>query len=205
VADDEPTAVVVDAGRIGPDLREPALDALGDRAGRDGRIIDADAKPGGVERDGCGVDRADQKTDERAGARDVGNVDPDHAFSHLADASSIILRAPCFPSARSGNTATVAAVVRAATRFGNFFGRQRISVGKRERLADPFRFDPKGALMAVKKTAATETTAKKTFVRRRRKVTEEMIRERAYFNSMEAYGSPLEHWLAAERELLIGA
>jgi hypothetical protein len=59
--------------------------------------------------------------------------------------------------------------------------------------------------MAGKKTPATETTAKRTLVRRRRKVTEEMIRERAYFNSMQAYGSPLDHWLAAERELLIGA
>jgi hypothetical protein len=59
--------------------------------------------------------------------------------------------------------------------------------------------------MAVKKTAATETPAKKTIVRRRKKVTEEMIRERAYFNSMKHSGSPVDHWLAAERELLIGA
>ena len=46
---------------------------------------------------------------------------------------------------------------------------------------------------------------KKTIVRRRRKVTEEMVRERAYFNSMNESGSPVDHWLAAERELLIGA
>ena len=59
--------------------------------------------------------------------------------------------------------------------------------------------------MAAKKSAAAETPAKKTIVRRRRKVTEEMIRERAYINSMNESGSPIDHWLAAERELLIGA
>jgi hypothetical protein len=59
--------------------------------------------------------------------------------------------------------------------------------------------------MAAKKTAATATPAKKTIVRRRRRVTEEMIRDRAYFISMSDRGSPVDHWLAAERELLIGA
>jgi hypothetical protein len=61
--------------------------------------------------------------------------------------------------------------------------------------------------MAAKKTAAgAATSAKKPIVRRRRRVvTEEMIRERAYFISMTDSGSPVEHWLAAERELLIGA
>jgi hypothetical protein len=62
--------------------------------------------------------------------------------------------------------------------------------------------------MAAKKTAAAAaaTPAKKPIVRRRRRgVSEEMIRERAYFISMTDSGSPVEHWLAAERELLIGA
>ena len=54
--------------------------------------------------------------------------------------------------------------------------------------------------MAAKKTSAA-TPAKKPAVRRRRTVTEEMIRERAYFISMKASGSPLDHWLMAEREL----
>jgi len=54
--------------------------------------------------------------------------------------------------------------------------------------------------MAVRKTAST-AAAKKPIVRRRRKVTEEMIREHAYFRSMATSGTPLEHWLAAEREL----
>jgi hypothetical protein len=59
--------------------------------------------------------------------------------------------------------------------------------------------------MAAKKTATTATPAKKTIVRRRRRVvTEEMIRERAYLISTTDGGSPLEHWLAAERELLVG-
>jgi hypothetical protein len=58
--------------------------------------------------------------------------------------------------------------------------------------------------MAAKKTATTaKAPAKKPIVRsRRRVVTEEMIRERAYFISTIANGSPLEHWLAAERELV---
>jgi hypothetical protein len=58
---------------------------------------------------------------------------------------------------------------------------------------------------AAKKTGTAATPAKKTIVRRRRKVTEEMIRERAYFISIGAGGSALDHWLAAERELLVGA
>jgi len=58
---------------------------------------------------------------------------------------------------------------------------------------------------AAKKTAAEAAPAKKTIIRRRRKVTEEMIRERAYFISIGDHGSPLDHWLAAERELLVGA
>jgi hypothetical protein len=57
--------------------------------------------------------------------------------------------------------------------------------------------------MAPRKTAeASEPKAKKPAVRRRRKVTEEMIRERAYFISLCTMGSPDEHWLAAERELI---
>jgi hypothetical protein len=56
--------------------------------------------------------------------------------------------------------------------------------------------------MAPKKATATSTPAKKPIVRRRRRtVTEEMVRERAYFISISEGGSPVEHWLAAEREL----
>jgi len=56
--------------------------------------------------------------------------------------------------------------------------------------------------MAPKKATATSTPAKKPIVRRRRRtVTEEMVRERAYFISITEGGSPVEHWLAAEREL----
>jgi hypothetical protein len=51
------------------------------------------------------------------------------------------------------------------------------------------------------KNAATAAPVKK-IVRRRKKVTEEMIRERAYFNSLTSSGSPIDHWLAAERELV---
>ncbi len=59
--------------------------------------------------------------------------------------------------------------------------------------------------MAAKKAAAAAAPAKKTIVRRRKRVvTEAMIRERAYFISTTDGGSPLEHWLAAERELLVG-
>lgn len=61
--------------------------------------------------------------------------------------------------------------------------------------------------MAAKKTtAAAAAPVKKTIARRRKHtVTEEMIRERAYFISISDGGSPVDHWLAAERELLIGA
>jgi hypothetical protein len=56
--------------------------------------------------------------------------------------------------------------------------------------------------MAPKKATATSTPAKKPTVRRRRRtVTEEMVRERAYFISISGGGSPVDHWLAAEREL----
>ena len=56
--------------------------------------------------------------------------------------------------------------------------------------------------MPPKKTAATSTPAKKTVARRRRRtVTEEMVRERAYYLSITETGSPVDHWLAAEREL----
>ena len=57
--------------------------------------------------------------------------------------------------------------------------------------------------MAPKKATATSTPAKKPIVRRRRRrtVTEEMVRERAYFISIREGGSPVDHWLAAEREL----
>jgi hypothetical protein len=56
--------------------------------------------------------------------------------------------------------------------------------------------------MALRKTVtARAAAAKKPIVRRRRKVTEDMIREQAYFRSMMSSGSPVEHWLAAEREL----
>jgi len=58
--------------------------------------------------------------------------------------------------------------------------------------------------MAAKKSTATSTPAKKPIVRRRRRtVTEEMVRERAYFLSISENGSPVDHWLAAERELLV--
>ena len=56
--------------------------------------------------------------------------------------------------------------------------------------------------MAAKKTAAVAAAKKPIVRRRRRAVTEEMIRERAYFISTTDSGSPLEHWLAAERELV---
>jgi hypothetical protein len=58
--------------------------------------------------------------------------------------------------------------------------------------------------MAAKKSTATTTPAKKPIVRRRRRtVTEEMVRERAYYLSITETGSPVDHWLAAERELLV--
>jgi hypothetical protein len=63
--------------------------------------------------------------------------------------------------------------------------------------------------MPAKKTAAASVTAtataKRPSARRRRSVTEEMVRERAYYLSMTGSGSPVDHWLAAERELLVGA
>jgi hypothetical protein len=59
--------------------------------------------------------------------------------------------------------------------------------------------------MAAKKSIAAVPAKKPTVRRRRRTVTEEMIRERAYFISITDRGSPVDHWLAAERELLIGA
>ena len=56
--------------------------------------------------------------------------------------------------------------------------------------------------MAAKKTAAVAAAKKPIVRRRRRAVTEEMIRERAYFISTTDSGSPFDHWLAAERELV---
>jgi hypothetical protein len=59
--------------------------------------------------------------------------------------------------------------------------------------------------VAARKTDA-KAEAKKPAVRRRRKVTQEMIEERAYFIALSGmHGSPVDHWLTAERELLIGA
>jgi hypothetical protein len=47
------------------------------------------------------------------------------------------------------------------------------------------------------------TPVKKPATRRRRKVTHEMIETRAYMISLgDQAGSPLDNWLAAERELL---
>ena len=58
--------------------------------------------------------------------------------------------------------------------------------------------------MAARKTESKAEGKKPA--RRRRKVTHEMIEERAYFLALEgADGSPFDHWLAAERELLLGA
>jgi hypothetical protein len=55
---------------------------------------------------------------------------------------------------------------------------------------------------ATKKAKAA--AEKKPIVRRRKKatVTHEMIQERAYHLALAGEGSPLDHWLAAERELL---
>jgi hypothetical protein len=59
--------------------------------------------------------------------------------------------------------------------------------------------------MAPRKSAAVAASAeapKKTAARRRRKVTHEMIEVRAYLISQSEHaGTPLENWLAAEREL----
>jgi hypothetical protein len=52
-------------------------------------------------------------------------------------------------------------------------------------------------------TTKSEPVTRKPSVRRRRKVTHEMIRERAYHLAISGSGgSPLDHWLTAERELL---
>ena len=54
----------------------------------------------------------------------------------------------------------------------------------------------------AKKTAAEVETPKKSVTRRRRKVTHEMIETRAYMISLtDEAGSPVDNWLAAEREL----
>jgi hypothetical protein len=54
----------------------------------------------------------------------------------------------------------------------------------------------------AKKTAAEAETPKKPVTRRRRKVTHEMIETRAYMISLShEAGSPVDNWLAAEREL----
>jgi hypothetical protein len=57
--------------------------------------------------------------------------------------------------------------------------------------------------MAAKKTATTAAeTVKKTVTRRRRKVTHDMIEQRAYMISVsDPHRSPVDNWLAAEREL----
>jgi hypothetical protein len=58
-------------------------------------------------------------------------------------------------------------------------------------------------LAVTRKSTKAEPAAKKPLVRRRKKVTHEMIEERAYLIAISAPGgSPEEHWLAAERELL---
>jgi hypothetical protein len=54
----------------------------------------------------------------------------------------------------------------------------------------------------AKKTAAEAETSKKPVTRRRRKITHEMIEARAYMISLtHDAGSPIDNWLAAEREL----
>jgi hypothetical protein len=59
------------------------------------------------------------------------------------------------------------------------------------------------ATTSAKKATSSETPAKKSAVRRKPKVTDEMIRERAYLISIsDPDGSELDHWLAAERELV---
>lgn len=59
---------------------------------------------------------------------------------------------------------------------------------------------------SAKKTATAAAPAKKPAARSRKpKITEEMIRERAYHISIaDPGGSELDHWLAAEQELLAG-
>jgi hypothetical protein len=55
---------------------------------------------------------------------------------------------------------------------------------------------------AKKTAAAAEEAPKKPVTRRRRKVTHEMIENRAYMISLtDGAGSPVDNWLAAEREL----
>jgi Protein of unknown function (DUF2934) len=55
----------------------------------------------------------------------------------------------------------------------------------------------------MKPEAATPAAKKKPIVRRRKKVTHEMIQERAYLIALsDTGGSPLDNWLTAERELL---
>ena len=58
--------------------------------------------------------------------------------------------------------------------------------------------------MAATKKTTKAAAEKKPIVRRRTKttVTHEMIQERAYHLALAGEGSPLDHWLTAERELL---
>jgi hypothetical protein len=59
------------------------------------------------------------------------------------------------------------------------------------------------ARKSTKSAVAAEPAAKKPLVRRRKKVSHEMIQERAYHIAVSGSGgSPLDHWLIAERELL---
>ena len=52
-------------------------------------------------------------------------------------------------------------------------------------------------------TSTAEKVVRKPTVRRRKKVTHEMIQERAYHIAISGSGgSPLDHWLTAEHELL---
>ena len=60
----------------------------------------------------------------------------------------------------------------------------------------PAKKAPAEAAAPVKKPAARKPAVRKT-----KGITEEMIRERAYYLSTERSGSPEDHWLAAEREL----
>jgi len=55
----------------------------------------------------------------------------------------------------------------------------------------------------TKPEAAEPAPKKKPLVRRRKKVTHEMIQERAYLIALSDTGaSPVDNWLTAERELL---
>jgi len=64
--------------------------------------------------------------------------------------------------------------------------------------------------MPTKKTAAAaaknggeKESPRKAAPRRRRKITHEMIETRAYMISLGDHGgTPVDHWLTAERELL---